>query len=121
MKAESQDIYRDIRAKGIMVPGANSKQIVAILGARFRQEGADSVLHPKAVGMLEKWAMKTQDGADIGFEDLEIMRRQAGMVAKSLEPSEARLGGIMKDAIDSYMDRLPDAVGIKKARALKCL
>ena len=40
-----------------------------------------------------------------------LVKRQAGMVAKSLDPSEARLGAIMKGAIDDYMDRLPDAVG----------
>ena len=118
LKAQSQGAYADIKAKGIVVPGANSKQLVANLGARFREEGADSVLHPKAVGMLEKWALKTQDGADMSFGDLEIMRRQAGMVAKSLDPSEARLGAIMKGEIDDYMDRLPDAAGIKKARSL---
>jgi hypothetical protein len=47
-----------------------------------------------------------------------LVKRQAGAVAKSMDPSEARLGGIMKGAIDDYMDRLPEAAGIKKARAL---
>lgn len=77
------------------------------------EDGAGSRgLHPRVRPVLERLG---SEGGDKSLADMEILRRVAASAAKSPEPDEGRLAGIIIDHIDDAVDGLGDDAGNMKA------
>ena len=118
LRKKSDALYSEVASKGINAYGPDVSKMITDLGSKLKSEGIDDVLHPKAASMIDKWTARTGNAPDVSLSDLEIMRKQAGIVSGSLDASERRLGVMMKDAIDNYVDSLPDTAGLREARSM---
>ena len=76
------------------------------------------MLHPKAARVLD--LMGRNANAPATLQDLQILRRQFGAAAKSLEPDERRLGQIAIDELDDFVENSAGELGgvLKEGRAL---
>ena len=76
------------------------------------------MLHPKAARVLS--IMAENADAPATLQDLQILRRQFGAAAKSIEPDERRLGQIAIDELDDFVENSAGELGgvLKEGRQL---
>ena len=88
------------------------------LATTLKGEGADHLLHPRVARVLSVMARSADKPPSL--QDLQILRRQFGVAAKSAEPDERRLGRIAIDALDDFVDDTAGQLGstLKEGRAL---
>ena len=100
------------------VPLSVYSTFVTKLTSKLKGEGADKLLHPRATRVMDLMA----EGADspASLQELQILRRQLGTVAKSAEPDERRLGQIAIDELDAFVENSAGGLGgvLKEGRQL---
>ena len=100
------------------IPAPVYNDFVGKLTGKLKGEGADAMLHPKAARVLD--LMGRNADAPATLQDLQILRRQFGAAAKSIEPDERRLGQIAIDELDDFVENSAGELGgvLKEGRAL---
>lgn len=84
--------------------------------------GMDAMLTPGAARVADRMAdVATDPSATVSFREMDILRRQAGIPAGNIaNPTEARVAGMMQDAVDEFVESVdPKLAGqVDEARNL---
>lgn len=102
---EASRAYERVDAAKDTINPHSRQRLIDALRSRMSEEGIDSELHPRASRSLD--LMDERLPASPRIADIEQRRRGIGRnVAGSIDREEARLGTVMKDEIDTYLNNL---------------
>lgn len=105
LKDEARKIYTQLDEAGVTVNQPAVARLADDIAAAMKQEGFNPRIHPKVSAVLDEVASSGEKAMTIS--EMDIMRRVAQSAARSLEPDEARLGRIMMQKIDDFLDNVP--------------
>ncbi|TNC74155.1 hypothetical protein [Rubellimicrobium roseum] len=106
LKSTAQSLYDASDASGVVVPQSRLAQLATDTADAVRQEGYHPRLHPRLGVALDE--LQEVASGDQGLGRLELARRVAGVVARSIEPDERRLASLVIDHIDDVIEGLGD-------------
>ena len=107
IKDASRAIYKEIDDLNVAVkPGATSSLIRKVVG-KAKKENVDNVLTPKSARVVDQLIQELDNPKPRTISDLDQIRRKAQIAAQSIDPSDARVGAIMVDEIDDFLDKIP--------------
>jgi hypothetical protein len=104
LKKASKAIYDEIDNSGVTIKPNSIDVLVNRVTSKTKKEGLDPRVTKQAAGALE--ALQEIKGTQQPITELMIQKKIAQNVASSLDPTEKRLGVIMVDEIDSFIDSL---------------
>ena len=118
IKTRATAAYNELDKLGVKVKPAAYESFANKLSARLKKEGLDPTLHPKTTAALKR--ITDDIGQAKTATELETLRKIAKGAASSIEPPDARLGGMIVRGIDDGLDSLSEQIGgkFKEARAL---
>lgn len=102
LKDAARGVYKEIDNLGVTINPRGTSRLSRELGGLVRKEGFNSTIHPKVNAALKEF--KAVEGTKQSLSEIDILRRVANSAAKSIEPDEKRLGKIMIDKIDDFLD-----------------
>jgi hypothetical protein len=105
LKSAADGIYRSAKNAGVGISPQAYDTLVGDIGSAVKTAGTHPKLHPKVAGALESLE-EAKTGQPIALDELERLRRIANGAAKSIEPDERRVAGVIIDKIDDFMDNL---------------
>ncbi len=105
LKEAGRNIYRQIDNSGVTIESPGVSEFISRLSSTMRRQGFNARIHPKVAAALDEAA--SYDGRPLTISEIDRFRRVARGAALSLEPDEARLGSIMIQNIDDFLDDLP--------------
>jgi hypothetical protein len=108
IKKAARDVYKRIDGLGVTVKPQAIEGLSKGLAATVRKEGFNARIHPKVAAALDEFQAAAASGPQT-LSEVDILRRVAQSAAKSIEPDEARLGSIMVNKIDDFLDGLGPA------------
>jgi gas vesicle protein len=108
LKNTARDLYKRIDGLGVTVKPKAVDDLSKGLAQTVRKEGFNTRIHPKVSAALDEFGTAAASGAQT-LSEIDILRRVAQSAAKSIEPDEARLGSIMINKIDDFLDGLGPA------------
>lgn len=107
IKTKARGIYKAIDDQGAVISPKSFTGLVKSINTTTRKAGFDRDIHPKANAVLRRF------NEDIGnaptTSEMDTLRRVAQSAAASTEPDEARIGSLIINKIDDYMDDLKPA------------
>jgi len=106
IKNASRAIYKEIDNLKVAVKPSTVKSMLQKVVHRARFENVDDVLTPKSARVVKQFTDELDSPVPRSISDLDQLRKKAQIAAKSLDPSDARVGAIMIDEIDDFMDKL---------------
>jgi hypothetical protein len=98
VKAQTRAAYAAVKQADIVYDKNAFSQFVDRVGNSMADDGIDQVLHPKAFRALERIAKL--DGASPDYQEIETLRRIAGDVLKTNDPSEYRMAAKLLSELD---------------------
>jgi hypothetical protein len=107
LKDNARGVYKEIDNLGAVVNSSRVDGLIRDLGTTVKSEGFNRRIHPKVSAALDE--ISSAAGTDQKVTDLDTLRKVARSASASIEPDEARLGGIMVGKIDDFMDNLDDS------------
>lgn len=133
IRAESKLNYMKANQAGVVFTPDSIEGLVAGLTHKLSKEGIDPTLHPKAsaaMGRFVKVVDKPQTdemarltgtaarpAAKVSLEEVDTLRQIAGDASRSIEPADRRLGVIIRDRVDDYLDTIkPEGVAAGNAK-----
>jgi hypothetical protein len=107
LKTQANAAYASAESAGVQVAQPAWTSAVDDIGSAVRAEGFHPKLHPRvAVALDELQAMK---GAAPTLQETELFRRVARNAGASADASERRLGQILIDKLDDFVEGLTPA------------
>ena len=105
--------------KDARIPAARLPALADDIAATGRDYGMDSMLMPNAARVSDNIADMAQTQApDVGWQDLNILRRQAAVPAGNLaNRPESAVGTRMIEALDDFVDEVAPELGEQGAEA----
>lgn len=107
LRATASGIYDAARARGIAIKAPVYQTFADDVATTMAAEGVHDVLTPRATAALRE-VEKIATGS-VSWQSLEQARRVAGLAAKSVDPNERRLSGVVVGKIDDFMANLVDS------------
>lgn len=104
LKEVSRGVYKELDEAGVTVSQPAFKGFVDKLSADIRKEGLDPDLTPKAQAAINRLEREVATAKTTG--EIDTLRKVVQNAASSIDPSDARLGAIMIDNIDDFLDKL---------------
>lgn len=104
LKTEARVIYNELSDAGLKVKSESFNGLADNLRQDLRKQGFNKRIHPKVESALIE--IESNRGRNIDLTEVDTLRRIAQSAAKSIEPDEARLGSMVVEKIDNYMDGL---------------
>ena len=104
LKSAARTIYKEIDDIGGLIKPERISRLSSDLHSSIRKEGFNKRIHPKVSAALDEF--KTISGTPQNVSEIDTLRRVAQSAAKSIEPDEARLGSVMINKIDDFLDSL---------------
>ena len=101
IKAAAQALYKKADAAGLLLDNSSFSNIVGDIGQDLAKGGIHPVITPQATaayGELSKLA-----GISPTLQEVDQARQVIGNVAKSADPNERRLAGMMLGKLDDYL------------------
>lgn len=105
LKGASNEIFRRLDESGATIKRAATKTLESRVIPRIMKEGYNPRIHPKVGAVLDEF--RSAGNRDMTISEMNTLRRVAQSAANSLEPDEARLGRIMLEQVDDFLDGLP--------------
>lgn len=102
--AISSDFYKAAEGSGVTVHPDSYKLFLENVGEKLKQEGFDKKLNPQIASTLKAFSEK--EGAPMTFQDLNIARKQVNDAVGSTDAATRRLGHILQDELDKYVENL---------------
>lgn len=106
LKQGARSIYKEIDNLGATVKKDNIQSLSSDLSATMRTEGFNRRIHPKVAAALQEFNAAAKSNQPLS--NIDTLRRVSGAAASSTEPDEARLGKILTNKIDNFLDDLVD-------------
>ncbi|MEE8207871.1 MAG: hypothetical protein V3T88_02805 [Nitrosomonadaceae bacterium] len=108
IKDASRAIYKEIDDLQVTLkPGAADSLMRKVIG-RARRENVDAVLTPKSARVVQRFTESIGTPQARSMTQIDQLRQQAQIAASNVtDPSDARLGAIMVDEIDDFLDKVP--------------
>jgi hypothetical protein len=107
LKSASREIYQEIDDLGAVLKPARTNALSAQLTKEIQRQGFNRRIHPKVSAALDEFEQIA--GTEQQLTNIDTLRRVAQSAANSIEPDEARLGTIMINKIDDFLDQVkPD-------------
>lgn len=105
LAAEAGRQYTAATNAGVVVSPQSYGQFVASISPQaLRAEGYSPALHPRVAGVLNE--LQQVAGQPQTLDEMEILRRIARGAARSTDPDEARIGGMIIDRLDDFVGGL---------------
>lgn len=104
LKETARKVYKHIDDLGAVVDTRRVGRLSKQLHESVVKEGFDTDLHPKVSVALKRFA--ETDGKDLSLSEIDILRKKARNAVSSLDPDEQRLGKILVNKIDDFLDNL---------------
>jgi len=104
LKNAAREVYKEIDNTGAIVNSRSFNRLTNRLGAIARKEGFNKRIHPKVAAALDE--LSSAKGLDQKITDIDTLRKIVRGAAKSLEPDEARIGSMLVDRIDDFLDNV---------------
>lgn len=105
LRTAAQAAYQQAEQAGLVIAGDAYDDLMIRLMNDVRQQGFDEQLHPRANAALTR-LLTEADGQPLTLQDADILRRVVQGAARSLEPDEQRIAGIIQDALDDFLENL---------------
>lgn len=102
LKEQSSKIYDQLESSGVRFNRDKFGALVEGIVSKVGKEGFNSRLHPKVGAVIDELANHTKKS--LSFSEADTLRKVAGTAAKSIEPDEARLGRIIIDKLDDFLE-----------------
>ena len=102
LRARASALYKEIDDIGGVIPRVQTQRLAANLSGSLKREGYNPKIHPKLGGVLDEVDNLAQGNASL--QDIDTLRKVAANAAASIDPSEARLGSMVIDRIDDFID-----------------
>ncbi len=107
LKEVSRGVYKELDEAGVTVSQPAFSKFVDGLSNTIAKEGLDPDLTPKAQAAINR--LKNEVATAKTITEIDTLRKVAQNAASSIDPSDARLGAIMIDNIDTFLDTLDPA------------
>lgn len=118
LKSEAGKLYKQVDDMGVTVESAPLQSLSNNITSTMKREGFNARIHPKVAAAMDEISQQT--GHPLTISEIGTLRKVARSAARSTEPEEARLGSMMVDKIDDFLDRAPVPEGagqtLKQAR-----
>lgn len=110
--------YDQLDNFGVKVQAKTYDRFADNLTSILNKEGVDPTLTPKATAALNR--IVSEKGSPKTLQELDTIRKIARGAANDIDKTEARLGAIIIDELDSGINKLSDEIGgkFKEARGL---
>lgn len=110
--------YNELDNLGIRVNSKTYDNFADKLTARLTKEGIDPTLTPKSSAVLKR--IVDDKGAPKSLQELDTIRKIARGAANDIDKTDARLGSMIINDLDSGIDQLSKSIGskFKEARGL---
>jgi hypothetical protein len=102
LKTTSRAIYKELDELGVTVDSQSFDNLVNKIGTQLKKEGLDVDNTPKSAKALKR--LEEDAGRDMTLSELDTLRKVAKTAASSTDPSDARLGNLIIDSIDEFLD-----------------
>lgn len=107
LKNTARGVYKEIDDLGAVVNSDRVDGLIRDLNTTIKSEGFNKRIHPKVSAALDE--INEANGRNKKVTELDTLRKVARSAAASIEPDEARLGGIMVNKIDDFMDNIDES------------
>lgn len=102
LKQTARGVFKEIDDLGVTVNPSSTTRLSGELASITRKQGFNPTIHPKVNAALKEFDAVA--GRPQSLSEIDTLRRVASSAAKSLEPDEARLGNMMINKIDDFLD-----------------
>jgi len=118
IKAAKNKAYNDLDNLGVRVKSETFDSFADKLSDRLAKEGINPTLTPKSTAALK--AIQDAKGTSKSLSELDTLRKIAKGAANDIDKTDARLGNIIINELDSGIDRLSNEIGgkFREARGL---
>ena len=106
LRALAERSYQVADQSGMRIKPEAIEDLHRTMTADLESKGYHYKLHPKSSVALEMIKNATEDGTPLSLQDVDILRKITGHAAGSLEPSDGFMGGVLRDHIDDFIDKL---------------
>lgn len=103
LRADADAAYKSAKSAGMVFPTQNFSTLTANIANDLKREGFNKTMHPRVAATLREFNAAVKAGADLGLDDVDVLRRVAKNAANSMDPSERRLGQIMIRKVDDFV------------------
>lgn len=111
LKEAARGVYKKIDDTGAVINPSSVNRLGNELTVLARKSGFNKRIHPKVSAALDEFnAVKDTQQT---VTELDTLRKIAQASAKSVEPDEARLGSILVNRIDDFLDNVKPSDFIK--------
>ena len=118
IKQLKTDAYKELDDLGVKIRSQVYDKFADNIASKLKKEGINRKLTPKSFEVLQE--INSLKGETKTLTELDTLRKQAGIAARDLDKSDARLGNIIIREIDKGLDSLSTQIGgkFKNARGL---
>jgi hypothetical protein len=102
LKEVSRGVYRELDESGVALKPKTFQSLVDNINKNVRRQGFDPDLTPKTAGVLRR--LSDEVGGVKSLTDIDTLRKVAQNAASAIEPADARLGAMIIDEFDSFLD-----------------
>ena len=106
LKTQSGELYEKAKSLGVVVKPDNFKQFSTTLAGDLKKEGIDKTLTPAASRAIVRIQEVTKKGEPVSFDAIDTLRKVASIAGESVVKADRRMGRIIVDKIDDYVDSL---------------
>lgn len=118
LKTQSKAAYQKASDAGVFFDASSFDNFVDSLKTNLRDKDGKKVevlpeLHPKSNAVLV--AFERYKGSNKTLEDMDMLRQVAKDAASSIEPADRRVGMILRNKIDEFVENVPagDKAGVE--------
>jgi len=102
LKDTSRAVYKELDNSGVILRQKAFRGMVNRVDRAVRKAGFDPDLTPKTSAVLKRF--ESELGKSPNLTEIDNLRKVAQNAASALEPADARLGSIIVDNIDQFLD-----------------
>lgn len=109
IKDVSRGIYKEIDDLGVTIRPRAYKSFIDKVVKRAKKERLNPRRTPESAGAVEEFVKELDSLEGKTITDMDDLRLVAQDAANSLTPADSRVGVIMLDEIDSFLDTIPES------------
>jgi hypothetical protein len=120
LKGQAGQQYKFAEEAGAIFKKNPYKQFAEGLESTLIKEGMDETLTPKVVAALKR--INQEKGGNVTLEKIEILRRIGRGAASSIDANESRIGNIIIDKLDDFVENAqPSQLAKGSSEAVRAL